>query len=241
MAASTGCFQPEPITREQLQRGYVVMLPGVESGAWQFQGTIQGLREGGVARAIEVIEWGVRPFGSLPNLTDLPANRRRARDIAVQIGQYHAKYPDRPITLIGYSGGGGLAVMVAEALYEPVMLDRLILLAPALSPHYDLSKALAKCSHGCVNFYSKGDFWTLGVGTSSFGTIDRKYTKSAGHVTFQVPQSTSTDQSALKQIAWTKDWIKLGHGGGHTGWLAKDWARKILAPTINEFSASNRN
>jgi len=233
LSSLAGCFQPEPITQVQLERGKIVMLPGVESGAWQFEKTHKGLRAAGIDRAIEVIEWGLRPFGSLPNLVDLPANQQRARCVADRIAKYHENYPDKPITLIGYSGGGGLAVLTAEALADEVMLDRLILLAPALSPEYDLSKALSKCRNGCVHFYSNNDWWTLGVGTSLFGTIDRKQTDSAGYVGFKNAKGDILNHGRLTQIAWKPEWIVLGHRGGHTGWLAKDWAQKTLAPQID--------
>ena len=62
-----GCVQPEPAGREQIDRGLVILLPGIENGAWQFGGTIRGLREAGLDREIEVIQWGRGPLASMDN------------------------------------------------------------------------------------------------------------------------------------------------------------------------------
>ena len=227
-----GCAQSQPPSREQLERGYVVLLPGVEGGAWQLTDTIRGLRDGGVDLAVDPVDWGQRPFGSLANLTDLAANRQWARKIAELILQYRTEHPRQPITLVGFSGGGGLAVLVAEALPENVTLDRLILIGAALSPDYDLSKPLAHTRGKLINFYSELDWLPLGIGTAWFGTIDRKYTESAGRVGFRTIDKHLVSSDRVEQIAWRPDWIRLGHDGGHVGWLWRAWAREVLAPCI---------
>jgi pimeloyl-ACP methyl ester carboxylesterase len=227
-----GCTQPEPPSRAQLERGYVVLLPGVEGGTWHLTDTVRGLRDGGVDQALDPVEWGQRPFGSLTNLTDLAANRQWARKIAELIIQYRTEYPTRPITLVGFSGGGGLAVLVAEALPENVKLDRLILIGAALSPDYDLSKPLAHTNGKLINFYSELDWLPLGIGTAWFGTIDRKYTASAGRVGFRDLDNKLIAGDRVEQVGWRPDWIRLGHDGAHIGWLWRAWAREVLAPYI---------
>jgi len=209
------------------------MLPGVEGSAWQFADTYKGLREAGVDRAIDIVEWGGRPFASLTNLINLPLNRKRAKAIAARIGKYTDEHPDRPITLVGYSGGGGLAVLAVESLDDGVRLDRLILIGAALSPQYDLSIALSRCRDGIVNLYSPGDWIMLGLGTKLFGTIDRVRTESAGHVGFQDAEGQLAKVKGLRQVVWIREWSSLGHDGGHYGWLAQPWARDILAPEID--------
>ncbi|NLX14562.1 MAG: hypothetical protein GXY44_13045 [Phycisphaerales bacterium] len=232
LAGLFGCHQPEPLHREQLEQGCVFLLPGVEGGAWQFQQTTQGLRDAGLNQAIDVIEWGVRPFGSMINLTDLKGNRRRAVAIAEHIAQYQRNFPERPTTLLGFSGGGGLAVLTAEALPEGIRVDRLILVSAVISPQYDLSKAAVHSRKKIISFYSNRDWLIIGAGTTLFGTIDRQYTSSAGHVGFQDDQGQlRTD--GLVQIAWRPEWRQLGNNGGHLGWLAREWARDILAPQID--------
>ena len=229
---AAGCFSPEPASREQLDRGLVIMLPGIESGSWQLEGSIRGLREAGVDRAIEVIEWGERPFASMDNLSNLPANLERAKKMAERIVAYEKEHPQRPVVVVGYSGGGGMAVLTAEALPDGCRIERMILIAAALAPDHDLSKTLGHCRDGLVNFYSEHDVVMLGAGTSLFGTIDRKYTSAAGHVGFRDPGGAMLADKGITQIGWEPSWWWLGHNGMHAGWLASAWSREVLAPRI---------
>lgn len=217
---------------DKLSNGYIVMLPGVDSRAWQFSGTEAGLREAGIDRAVDVVEWGDSSTGSIENLTDLRRNQERAKSIAFRIAGYQRCYPAAPVTLVGYSGGGGLAVLVAEALPEDVELDRMILIGAAISPDHDMRRALARCRRGIVNYYSANDWFMLGVGTRALGTIDRKKTDSAGRIGFRLASGELRDEPELTQIAWRSDWRELGHNGSHVGWLARPWAREVLAQEI---------
>jgi pimeloyl-ACP methyl ester carboxylesterase len=231
--AGVGCFAPEPPGREQSDRGLVILLPGIESGAWQLEGSIRGLRQAGVDRAIEVIEWGRRPLASMDNLTNLPANLERAKKIAGRVVSYEQEHPQRPVVVVGYSGGGGLAVLTAEALPEGCRIERMILIAAALAPDHDLSKTLSHCRDGLVNFYSERDVVMLGAGTALFGTIDRKYTPAAGRLGFRDTQGKLLADKRVTQIAWESGWLWLGHNGMHTGWLAPGWSRDVLAARID--------
>ncbi len=229
-----GCQQPaakspEPVVQE---RGMIVMLPGIESGAWMFRRTIEGLREAGLTHEVDVIEWGERPFGSYRNLVDLESNLQRAHEIAARLAADRQAHPQRPITIVGYSGGGGIAVLVAEALADGCSVDRIILLGAALSPDYALEPVVARCRRGVVNFYSERDWLTLGVGTSLFGTIDRKKTGAAGRRGFRTTDGQLLTLDGLTQIPWIPTWEPLGHDGGHYGWVARAWARDVLAAHI---------
>lgn len=233
MGFAVGCAGPQPKPASDTTQRTIVLLPGIEGGAWQLDGTVKGLRDGGINGEFDVISWGQRPFGSLDNLTNLDANKARAKSIAERIIGHQREHPERPIALIGFSGGGGLAVLVAEALPKDSQLDRLILVGAAVSPHHDLREARARCKHGIVNVYSVGDWFILGAGTSVFGTIDRANTASAGHVGFQTKDGKLRVEEGLTQIAWQARWIATGHDGGHIGWLARPWAEKYLAPVIS--------
>lgn len=229
---SSGCGNPKPATEPSPPTGLVVMLPGVEGNTWYLSGSVGGLRDAGIDREIDVIPWDSPPFHSIPNLTNYPENQKRAQRIAARIADFKKDHADAPVTLIGYSGGGGLAVMATEVLPERVRLDRMILIGAAVSPDYDLTNVLSRCDHGIVNFYSAADWFILGAGTQIFGTIDRKNTSSAGHVGFLSADKKLLETPGLTQIAWQPAWIESGHYGGHIGWLARNWAREYLAPTI---------
>jgi len=229
----TGCAAPHPQAERSKWPGRLILLPGVDGPGWQLQPVADGLRQAGCAGPIDILEWGQRPFGTIPNLTALRANRRAASELAERIQRDAREEPSRPIVLVGFSGGGGMAVFVAEALEGPVRLERLILVSPALSPQYDLRAAIAHCRRGVVSFYSRGDWLIVGAGTRVFGTMDRRFSPSAGNVGFQDAGGGILRLEGLVQIAWQPDWVlKYGHDGGHFGWLSETWAREVLAPQI---------
>mgnify|MGYP002622979853 FL=1 len=229
---AAGCANPQPQPESKSENGLVVILPGVEGNRWQLSGSVLGLRDAGIDLEIDIIPWGSPPFHSIPNLTNYPENQKRAERIAARIAEFKKDHPEAPVTLIGYSGGGGLAVMATEVLPDEVKLGRMILVGAAVSPDYDLTNVLSRCDHGLINFYSMADWFILGVGTQIFGTIDRKYSPSAGHVGFLDGDKKLREELGLTQIAWESDWMHSGHYGGHIGWLARAWAREYLAPTI---------
>ena len=65
----------------------------------------------------------------------------KAEELAGEIRRIKAIDPDRPVYLVGKSGGTGLALATAELL-PPQTLERVILLSAAVSPTYDLRRAL---------------------------------------------------------------------------------------------------
>jgi hypothetical protein len=227
-----GCVRPDIPRPERLDRGCIFMLPGIEGTAWQLGGPVKGLRQAGIDQTIERIAWGKHPFRQLHNLSALDENRKIAEGIAQRIAAYRAAQPGAPIVLVGYSGGGGLAALTAESLPDDVVLDRVVLIAAALSPCYDLSRVVSHTRRGVVNFYSPRDWLILGCGTRVFGTIDRQRTSSAGRIGFRDAAGRVIQSSQLTQICWRPEWIKLGHCGGHVGWLSTPWAREILAPQL---------
>lgn len=236
---ASGCFRPPPMSPEQLDRGYLLLLTGVECTSQSMAGIVHGLRDAGVDRAMDLDRWGKRPFGTFRNLPAYELNRQRAADRATKLAQYSAGHPGRPITIIGYSGGGAIALWTAEALPADVMLDRIILLGAAVASDYDPGPAVRKCHRGVINYYSGGDWFMGGWATTTFGTMDRKKSSTAGHVGFLDDKGELLQRAGLEQIAWTRDWRRLGHDGGHAGWQARKWARDVLASAITSPSSES--
>ena len=231
LANVCGCGGLTAMTEAQLDRGCVVVLPGVEGDTWHLGGVRSGLRDAGLEQGIEMIPWDTLPFQPLQNLMDLPANLKRADKIAARLTELYHERPDRPLTLVGFSGGGGLAILAVEALPKDVMLDRLILVAAAISNEYQLRKVHPHCQDKIINLYSNRDN-VVGVGTRLFGTIDRKKTLSAGHTGFLDGEGRLRKHEKLVQIAWDPSWVEYGHLGGHVGYLLRPWARHVLASQI---------
>ena len=207
------------------------MIPGIDGQASRLSGAYQGLRDAGIDGYIEIIPWGTSRWQALQNLMDLPANKKRAEKIATRLIELRQEHPDQLLTLIGFSGGGGLAILSVEDLPDDVLLDRIILVAAAISNDYDLSKVLGHCKDRLINFYSGQDL-IVGLGTELFGTIDRKKTISAGHSGFLDADGRLRRSEKLVQIPWTPAWTQYGHHGGHIGYLSRSWARHVLAPQV---------
>ena len=233
LALCGGCWNPPGPTARPVERGLVWMLPGVEGGPWSMYWARAAFRDAGVESEIRIFEWQ-RPFGALQNLTDYEGNRRKAAEVAEEIAGYRQGHPDGPIDLVGYSGGGGLAIMVAEALPESVHLRNVVLAQPALSPDYDLTAALSRIDGKLVNFYSPYDWLILGVGTRLFGTMDRREVASAGKERFDLARAVRDPalRDQVEQRRWELRMVGDGHFAGHFGILSYWWNRRYVAPYL---------
>ena len=108
-----------------------------------------------------------------------------------------------------------------------------MLLASALSPSYDLSKALSHVRGKAYAFSSPNDGIVLGAGTSVFGTIDGKQCQAAGLCGFACPKTADEEQYAkLVPMPYDPAWIKLGNIGDHIGVTSRAFAETVIAPIL---------
>jgi pimeloyl-ACP methyl ester carboxylesterase len=225
----------EYVTEERLQAGLVVTLDGVGGYNWGPRWLRSGLDEAGIRSAIMIYDWSRGPEGLfVGDLMDKDRNQAAARDLARQVAAYIAAKPKRPVTLIGHSGGAAIVVWALESLPENCRVERAILLAPALVPEYDLSKALHAVRSRLVVTYSYADAPLMAAGTTIFGTMDREHSVSAGLVGFRWPPDVldASEYNKVRQVRWTVDMVKMGHLGGHMGWTGTRFARDFIAPIL---------
>ena len=228
--------------------GLVLILPGIEGQSKLNRDIALGLDEGGVSSAIEVRDWTTRlPGNYVYHLANLKRNRQEAAKIAHLIYSYQRIYPGRPVHLVGHSAGAGVAVLALEALPGDQPVDVAILLAPSLSPEYDLTIALQRATQGVYSFHSERDVTLSCLGTTIFGSVDRTHGPAAGAVGFQTPDQRADEAHALyearlRQVAWSPRLAEFGADGSHTGWATRRFARQYLAPIIvrNEAAHSAR-
>jgi pimeloyl-ACP methyl ester carboxylesterase len=228
------------LSPERADQGYTIVLPGVEGTSLQNINIARGLVDAGHPAAIEVRDWttGSRAL-FVYHLVALERNRKQAQAIAAQIVAYQDQYPERPVTLIGHSGGAALAVLVLEALPPERSVSRAILLAAAISPDHDLSVALARTELGIVNFHSWGDVAHLVAGTSVLGTVDRQHSVSAGASGFHTPEHLTAPErdlyaTRLVQIPYRLEMLKTFNMGGHLTPTNRKFVAEWVAPYVAE-------
>ncbi len=233
-----GIHKIRAVRQGKLDDGLTFVLSGIEGTSKFAKGMGDGLVVGGVPGVMQLYDWGMPfPGGFLGNLTRVDRNRKRAADLARAIVAYQDSYPGRPVHLLAQSGGAGIAVWATESLPAGRMIEGIIILGGALSPQYDLRKALVRCRKGILNSHSHKDWLVLGMGTRLFGTTDRQFCDACGRVGFEVPENLSAADeelyAKLHQIPWTPD---LGdtcsHWGGHLTSACEEYLVSHIAPWV---------
>lgn len=233
IALVSGCADGPYMSKDRLKKGLVVVCPGIEGPGPLNQAICEGLDVGGVDWAIQVYDWTSR-YGPLYNLRAEQRNREMADRLAARVMRYQHRYPQRPVFILGHSGGGAIAVWAAEMMPSDQPLDGLVLLSPALSPTYRLARSLANCRRGIVSFHSQRDWVFLGAGTAVCGTMDGRHTSSAGRLGFQVPPDDKAAKAYAKlfQVAWHREMAEVGHTGGHLSSGATYFVTSYAAPLL---------
>ena len=210
----------------------LIHLPGIGGELSIDHNLINGLIAGGLKAHVIIHDWTGSDRG-LNSLANVGRHRGQARIVAAKICAIHRADPNTRIILTAHSGGTGIAVWALEDLPPDVHIDELVLLASALSPTYDLSKALSHVDGRAISFYSAYDSAVLDLGTRAFGTIDRVKSEAAGYVGFkQLPQADPKQYEKMTQIPYDPAWVRLGNGGEHIGTLAPLFAQDVIAPLI---------
>jgi pimeloyl-ACP methyl ester carboxylesterase len=219
---------------ERLDRGLVLILPGIEGRSFLNLSLMAGLLDAGLPYAMEVVDWTTGRFVLLIyHLRAWRRNQRIARQIAARIVDYRREYPGRPVWLVGHSGGGAIALLAAEYLPADVFLTGIVLLAPAMSSRYSYDVAVKRTERGIWNFYSPGDIWFLGLATLICGTFDGVHGLGAGCIGFaQSTEETPVAESRLRQIPYRLAMIKQFNLGGHFGCVHRVFVAKTVAPIL---------
>lgn len=231
--APFGWFLPqrffERTGEAHLDQGLVLILPGIEGRSFLNRAILNGLVDSGLPHAMEVVDWTTgNKFLTLYHLRAWRRNLRIARQIAQRIVDYQTEYPGRPVWIVGHSGGGAMALLIAEALPDDHRLTGLILLAAAISPRFDLTNALRHVERGIWNFHSWLDFLFVGLGTTIFGTVDGWHMPAAGMWGFgRRPQPA--DGPALTQACYHPRHVFAFNLGGHFGCVHRVFVSEHVA------------
>jgi hypothetical protein len=233
MAFCFGCADadPPPVRGVPLPP-LLIHLPGISGHMFVDDWFVSGMKDGHFSGQIEIRDWTHGDRG-LRALFSIEENQKQAQIVADMLTSRHRLDPDAPLFISGHSGGTAIAVWTLERLPPDVQVRDVVLLAPAISPHYDLTAALRHISGHLHVFYSSGDGLILGLGTSIFGTMDRSRESAAGMVGFvRPPQGDATQYAKLVGHPYQGEWAWLGNQGDHIGPMWEPFVAQIVAPLL---------
>jgi len=151
---------------------------------------------------VETIVW-CRYAKATWDHADYEAQMAAAKNLAAMVGAYRKQCPKSNIYMIGHSAGNHIILEAAGSLPANT-LERIALLAPAVSNHYDLRPALRASRRGIASFYSTED-GVVSLGSEMLGTTDRRCGKPAGETGFAPLPPNSPDAhlyQKLRQYYW---------------------------------------
>ena len=123
---------------------YLLHLPGIGGHLPIDDHLLIGLRDAGINGWLEMYDWTGSDRGLIALLQD-KRHEEQSTIVAKMIADKVHKYPNIHITLTSHSGGCGIAAWALEKLPDGVVIDKWVQMQSALSPDYDLSKALRTC------------------------------------------------------------------------------------------------
>ena len=155
--------------------------------------------------------------------------------MAAQIMAFRQAHPSSRVDLIAHSAGSMVALTAAGQL-PPDSIDRIILLAPAVSADYDVRPALRSAREGIDLFTSERDVLYLRLGVALVGTTDRRQTAdAAGRVGFRAIALAPEDGepfAKLRQHHWHPSVEWTGNHGGHYGAYQPEFLKSFVLPPL---------
>jgi hypothetical protein len=216
----TGCSSARKPTNPNASR-VVFIVVGV-AGAVGYQELVNALEND--PRQVELVRWGSPVL--FFNFSNQSIHDAAEKELAGKIDRWQNAHPDGQIDLVGHSAGCGV-ILGALPRTSRAAVHTVVLLAPSVSPGYDLTAAVNRTDSIYV-FHSDRDTTFLDWRTSHFGTYDRVKTKAAGNQGF----SGQYPDGKLKQFPYDPSWKALGNDGGHSGTLSGKFARQVIAPLL---------
>jgi pimeloyl-ACP methyl ester carboxylesterase len=205
-------------------RDLLILVPGVAGdGPWY-----DGLKD---ALPIQptVFHWGHGGVLFAMNFSDKGTHDDAEQELARLLNE-RAQKDSGTVRLIGHSAGCG--VILGALSRTRLHVQEIILLAPSVSPGYDLSPALQQIAGPLHVFFSSHDDVFLDWRTSNFGTYDRVKTKAAGNVGFDLAELPPELRSNVHQHGYDSAWQSLGNDGGHFGCVSERFIKEVVAPLL---------
>ena len=217
------------------QPNTVIVVPGIGGDGPVYGQILQSLHDHGSTDCLRVWDWGSSYPLFVISISSRTWHHISERHLADQIIRWRQDHPHSRIVLIAHSAGAGVALGALARLPDPIQTGPVILLAPSLSPNFDLRPAL---KHACVIhvFYSPADDFWQGFGPLVFGTYDRVHCNGAGRRGFSMTDLSASEKARVIQHRFEKDWESLGVDGGHFDWMAEPFVAAVIKPLIDSSS-----
>src|SRR5438046_1276178 len=138
LLAAGGCSSNAPLEGQNL----VVLVPGCAGDGFWYNGLRESVAAAQPARTVRTFEWGLPlPFYML-NLQDDKIHNKAEKSLAKAIKSWRDRYPAGHLTLLGHSAGCGVILGSLRRMDKPVDVENVVLLAPSVSPDYEITPAL---------------------------------------------------------------------------------------------------
>jgi pimeloyl-ACP methyl ester carboxylesterase len=223
-----GCAAPTPAPGP---RGLAFVVPGASGDGVGYSALREALRDEGFA--VMTHTWGA----PLPLFALNFSNRRIHEDAEKSLRQrlraLAEQHPGAHVVIVGHSAGCGVALGALSNADAPD-IDALILLAPSVSPGYNLAPAARRVRGSVHSFHSELDVTFLKWRTGNFGSYDGVKTPAAGHLGFDASSRLLPDN--LAQHAYSPSWAALGNDGGHFGTLSRRFLADVVMPLLRDAS-----
>jgi pimeloyl-ACP methyl ester carboxylesterase len=200
-------------------QGVVIVCDGSGDFRTLSTGMAQAVVEAGAPLYVETFVWSHGYGRYVRDHTDHCNHLAQGYALAQRVLAWRRAYPCLKIYLAGHSAGNAVVLAAAERL-PPDTVDRIVLLAPSVSPTYDLRPALASARGGIDAFVSDRDRFVLDFCMRVVGTADGRRGPAAGRVGFRPVVATPADAALytrLRQHTWHPVMSWTGHAGGHYG------------------------
>ncbi|MGC4031512.1 MAG: alpha/beta fold hydrolase [Tepidisphaeraceae bacterium] len=213
-AFCVGCATDPPRPVNPVAR--TIFVPGVFGDNSGYNGLRRAIAAGGFD--VSTHPWGFPKPLFVANFSGQAVHDKAEAELAAEIDQTTG-----PLHLVGHSAGCGVILGALGKTHRQI--DRVVLIAPSVSPGYDVSAALEH-SRKIDVFYSDRDTVFLKWRCGTFGTYDRVKTPAAGYAGF------ATTRPSLVQHAYDPAWDALGNDGSHGGGTAERFVRSMVLPLL---------
>jgi len=215
-------------------RGIVIVVDGAGGYPTASRSITAAVEQSRLPLYVRTFEWSLGRLRPLADVRDGEHSRCRGEVLAGEVNRYRTSYPGVGVSLIGFSAGSVVVLAAAERLPANA-LERIVLLAPAVSTDYDLRRALLSARAGMDVFTSQRDRLWLGLGTGVVGTADGTRDPAAGRVGFQPPALCPNEialAGRLRQHPWEPGLGWSGNEGEHAGSLQPAYLKAYVLPLL---------